>query len=558
MSRVRFPPARRLSVPLLAACVTAALVAVVAPAPAAAGPRDTAAATAASAGPRPPSDPAAQLTTGMMPPNSPDAVRAGPGGAVAHTAGLSPNIAYLQGVDVASYQHPGGHVITWTAVRAAGRGFAVIKASEGTTYVNGYLAGDAAGARSAGLSIGLYHFARPALIGGSPTGDAVAEADHFAAEVKAVGGAQLPPTVDLEVSGGLTAPQLIAWTSTFLSRFQADTLRHPMIYTGPYFWNTALAGSRSFTTYPLWEAHYTTAAQPASFGGWSSWTFWQYSDGTYAAPPAVPGISALVDRDRYVSSAAALVSLAVGSAGNVAPYTGTASAATYPNGTFVQVSGSGGVYEIAGLAPLFLSSWSLVGGMHPVRVLSLAQFYSLRSSPLDGTFISAVGTGRIYRVAGGAPLYVTSWATLGRSYPSVPIGAAAVANAGSAGPYSHLRAHPADGTFLASSGGGVYRTAGGAPVYVSSWAYFGGVQPYTLVSGANIWAAGSPVGGGVFEHLLFRPVEGTNIEAATSGSLWTVSGGHLVPTTGAGRTFVIEGDTAIAARGLAGAWAHLA
>ena len=50
--------------------------------------------------------------------------------------------AVITGVDVASYQHPGGAAIDWGQVRSAGHRFAYVKASEGTSYTNPYFAQD--------------------------------------------------------------------------------------------------------------------------------------------------------------------------------------------------------------------------------------------------------------------------------------------------------------------------------------------------------------------------------------------------------------------------------
>jgi lysozyme len=66
-----------------------------------------------------------------------------------------------------------------------------------------------------------------------------------------------------------------------------------MIYTGPGFWAAAMGGTTAFAGYPLWEAHWTTAAAPARFGGWSDYALWQFTD-----TAVVPGISGFVDEDR--------------------------------------------------------------------------------------------------------------------------------------------------------------------------------------------------------------------------------------------------------------------
>jgi GH25 family lysozyme M1 (1,4-beta-N-acetylmuramidase) len=513
------------------------------------------AATAADSGPHAPSDPGAQLTTGMMPASSPDAAVAR---ALSARTAVSPRAltagTNANGVDVADYQHPSGTAITWANVRASGRTFAIVKATEGTSYVNSYVTSDSAGARVAGLTVGLYHFARPTLTAGSPTADAVAEADHFAAQVNAVGGTQLPPTLDLEVTGGLGTNQLAAWTGTFLTRLQADTGRRPMIYTGPYFWNDDVASS-AFGTYALWEAEYTSAAAPMAVRGWSSWSMWQYTDGSFGSPAAVPGITGTVDRDEVNGGAAALGALASGSTGSVAPFTGTASAAAYPDGTLVRVVGTSTVYVIAGRAPLELPTLADATSK-AVRLITAAQFDTLRSSPLDGTFLVAHETNAVYRVAGGAPIYLNTLAP----FPGaklISVGEADINRAGQAGMWSHLSYQPADGTFIEDAvTHAVFRMAGGAPVYVSSWAYFGGGQPYTGVSDyAIVHAAGTT---GSLSHLAYTPAVGTDIADPTAGSYWVIdSAGALTPTANSGQAFVVEGDSAIVNRGKASPWNHL-
>jgi lysozyme len=63
-----------------------------------------------------------------------------------------------KGVDVSSWQHPGGAEIDWHAVVDAGYTFAIVKATQGATWVNQWLARDLDDARAAGLLVGAYHF----------------------------------------------------------------------------------------------------------------------------------------------------------------------------------------------------------------------------------------------------------------------------------------------------------------------------------------------------------------------------------------------------------------
>jgi hypothetical protein len=168
---------------------------------------------------------------------------------------------------------------------------------------------------------------------------------------------------------------------------------------------------------------------------------------------------------------------------------------------FVQATENGEVYRLAGGAPIYVSSWVPFGGGQPVTVVPFARVQSLLSVPADGTFIQGQQRGEVYRVAGGAPIYVSSWAPFGGEQPFTVVDQVAIDGAGSGtAPFSHLRAVPADGTFIqGAQTGRVYQVEGGKPVYVPSWAPFGGEQPFTVVDQAAIDAAGT---GGKWDHLL--------------------------------------------------------
>jgi hypothetical protein len=115
----------------------------------------------------------------------------------------------------------------------------------------------------------------------------------------------------------------------------------------------------------------------------------------------------------------------------------------FGDGTFVQVAGTGGVYEIAGGAPLIVSSWAAVGGPQPVTVITQEQFNSLRRFPLNGTFLGTAA-GAAYRVAGGAPIQITNWGVFGGIQPFVTIDPWDILNI--TNPATHLRRTPASGT----------------------------------------------------------------------------------------------------------------
>lgn len=189
-------------------------------------------------------------------------------GSVNPTASTVPGIA--SGVDVSRWQHPDGQAIAWDQVRTDGQSFAVIKASEGSTWTNEHLAEDASQAAASGMKVGTYHYARPA-------GDPRAQAQHYAAQYNQVGNHSLPPVLDLEVAEGKSPEQLSAWTHEFLNELQSLTGRTPMVYTYRYFWIEQMNNSQEFANYPLWLAAYqSTAPQPV--GGWDKLDMWQRSD----------------------------------------------------------------------------------------------------------------------------------------------------------------------------------------------------------------------------------------------------------------------------------------
>jgi large repetitive protein len=218
------------------------------------------------------------------------------------------------------------------------------------------------------------------------------------------------------------------------------------------------------------------------------------------------------------------------------------------------VSAGGMVYRIAGGAPIYVSSWASVGGGRPVTAITPIQLEALPQVPKDGTFVRAGNNW--YRIAGGAPVYVSSWATFGGVQPSVQIDPTAVTIAGGSGQWSHLRAVPADGTFV-SAAGMVYRIAGGAPVYVSTWSAFGGVKPTVQIDPNAIRVAG---GSNQWSHLRATPADGTLVWAA--GDVYVMAGGAPIYVSswdaiGGYRTPVQIDPSAIRVAGGSNQWSHV-
>ena len=182
----------------------------------------------------------------------------------------------------------------------------------------------------------------------------------------------------------------------------------------------------------------------------------------------------------------------------------------YPaDGTFLRSGTTGVIFRIAGGgAPLRVNSWAAVGGVQPYTVVDpLAitdaghggDWNHLRGYPADGTFLRSGTTGAIFRIAGGAPLYVSDWSPLGGAHPFTVVDPLAIADAGHGGDWNHLRAYPADGTFLEGMPGShVYRVSAGHATLVTSWKPYGGPHPTVMINQATIDRAGT---GGPYNHL---------------------------------------------------------
>ncbi|MDQ6745043.1 MAG: DUF1906 domain-containing protein, partial [Actinomycetota bacterium] len=148
----------------------------------------------------------------------------------------------------------------------------------------------------------------------------------------------------------------------------------------------------------------------------------------------------------------------------------------------------------------------------------------------DGTFVRVPGTYPVYRIAGGAPLHVSGWAPFGAPQPVTTI---------SPDQFNSLSPFPADGTFLVTTTGKIFRVAGGAALPVSSWGVFGGIQPSVTIDQWDIDNVLDPAA-----HLRVQPVAGTVVQGLPSRTFWQfVAGGRRVP--------IVPGPTAVTVEDLA-------
>ena len=212
---------------------------------------------------------------------------------------------HAKGIDVSTWNGS----IRWAKVAGAGYRFAFGKATEGTAYNDQTYTANRNGSESAGLVFGAYHFARPA--GGdlaNATASAISQANHFLA-VAAPQPGELPPVLDLEVTGKLPQSRLLVWTLAWLDQIYARTGVEPFLYTSPNFWKLNLGNSTvaAIGGTPLWVAHWTTASQPlVPAQNWNGvgWTFWQWTNCV-----TVPGITHCSDADRMNGANPAAVAI---------------------------------------------------------------------------------------------------------------------------------------------------------------------------------------------------------------------------------------------------------
>jgi GH25 family lysozyme M1 (1,4-beta-N-acetylmuramidase) len=188
----------------------------------------------------------------------------------------------VQGVDVSYYQG----AIDWTKARAAGIQFAFIRVSDGTGFRDPKFATYWAGSRAVGIAHGAYQFFRP-------NQDPTAQADLLVDTMGPLEPDDLPPVIDVEATGGLSAATVASRVRAWVDRVEARTGRTPIVYTGMYFWRDQVGGSTREADAPLWIAQYTSLC-PSLPSPWSRWTFWQYSD-----HGQVSGIGSSVDVDRF-------------------------------------------------------------------------------------------------------------------------------------------------------------------------------------------------------------------------------------------------------------------
>jgi lysozyme len=185
------------------------------------------------------------------------------------------------GIDVSHYQNDAG-AINWSKVKASGVRYVFIKISDKLS-IDAYAASNVAGARSAGLMVGGYHFLRN-------TASGVAQATAFLAHAPLNPG-DLLPVLDLEVIPSTPAAKAAyvdrarEWMAVVSGRVGG---RKPFLYTRANILS-AVGNPKDLARHPLWLARYGSSPPPIPVGA-SDYAVWQYSESG-----SVNGITGPVD-----------------------------------------------------------------------------------------------------------------------------------------------------------------------------------------------------------------------------------------------------------------------
>lgn len=207
----------------------------------------------------------------------------------------SPHGFDIRGIDVSHYQ---GN-IDWKTLKNASLdgypvSFVMIKATEGTDFLDENFNKNIRAARSCGFICGAYHFFLPSE-------SAEEQANYFLRKARLTSG-DFPPVLDIEHQGNLTQQEIAEAAYKWLHIVEKHYGVKPIIYTNYKFKMKNLNDSL-LNQYPYWIAHYYVDTLKYK----SAWKLWQYTDNG-----RLDGIKGLVDFNIYNGSMYDLHKLLIG------------------------------------------------------------------------------------------------------------------------------------------------------------------------------------------------------------------------------------------------------
>jgi lysozyme len=143
--------------------------------------------------------------------------------------------------------------------------FAIIKATEGSNFVDHRFSHNWKSIGSIKRTRGAYHFFRP-------KSNPESQANNYIKTVKLVQG-DLPPIVDVEVTDGQNTKTIRSNLKGLLLILENHYKVKPIIYSSPSFYYNILGDD--FNEYPFWVSHFGVRT-PAVLK--TNWKLWQYTE----------------------------------------------------------------------------------------------------------------------------------------------------------------------------------------------------------------------------------------------------------------------------------------
>ncbi len=191
----------------------------------------------------------------------------------------------VHGIDISHYQSQ----IEWDSIAQQGIHFAFVKASEGEHLHDSLYCHNWKELERVGIKRGAYHFFHPSL-------PVERQVQNFCEQVDLAPG-DLPPVLDVEVTGGMSPAMITARVHYWLTAIEAYYQVRPILYSNYNFYRRYLA--EAFPDYPVWIARYSEIVPDLPTG--QNWVFWQYGN-----RGELPGIDGHVDFNVFHGSLADL------------------------------------------------------------------------------------------------------------------------------------------------------------------------------------------------------------------------------------------------------------
>ncbi|MGL5649099.1 MAG: GH25 family lysozyme [Clostridium sp.] len=186
----------------------------------------------------------------------------------------------LKGVDISKWQ---GNV-DFYKIEQGGYDVVILKATEGTGFIDGYFETNYEKAKKTSLKIGAYHFL-------SEKSDPIDQARAFWATIKNKK-LHVYPILDVEIDTMGRGPKGVTDRCLeFLNEFKNLSGYECIIYTYTSFANSKL--DKRLSKYNLWIAHYGVST-PGRNNIWDTWVGFQYTD-----KEKVPGITSPCDANEF-------------------------------------------------------------------------------------------------------------------------------------------------------------------------------------------------------------------------------------------------------------------